>query len=153
LLLGATLDLLSGPDLVRDANRSLTAAETDIFASAVFSRSRLHSLAGWSFLRLWPMSLKNKRPVCFLLTQHWLSQLGAVLLASALISWLFVLPQHIRGRADNPYIGIVVFLVLPAIVFTGSLLVPVGFYLSKRQICSVCLRRFVGNHGYSNKHQ
>jgi hypothetical protein len=41
---------------------------------------------------------------------------GRGLLASALISWLFVLPQHIRGHADNSYIGIVVFLVLPATV-------------------------------------
>jgi hypothetical protein len=82
------------------------------------------------------MSPNRKRPVWFLLTQHWLSLVGVALLASALISWLFVLPQHIRGHADNPYIGIVVFLVLPAIFFTGLLLVPVGVYLSKRQIRS-----------------
>ena len=36
--------------------------------------------------------------------------------------------------SDNPYVGIVVFLVLPAIFFTGLLLIPVGVYLSKRQI-------------------
>ncbi len=82
------------------------------------------------------MSPNSKRPVWFLLTQHWLSLLGVALLASALISWLFVLPQHIRGHADNPYIGVIVFLVLPAIFFTGLLLVPVGVYLSKRQIRS-----------------
>ena len=56
------------------------------------------------------------------------------LVATALISWLFVLPQQIRGHADNPYVGIVVFLVIPAIFFTGLLLIPVGVYLSKRQI-------------------
>ena len=80
------------------------------------------------------MSPNSKRPVWFLLTQHWLSLLGVALLVSALISWLFVLPQQIRGHADNPYVGIVVFLVLPTIFFTGLLLVPVGVYLSKRQI-------------------
>src|SRR6476646_3430922 len=76
----------------------------------------------------------SKRPAWFLLTQHWLSLLGAALVATALISWLFVLPQQIRGHVDNPYVGIVVFLVIPAIFFTGLLLIPVGVYLSKRQI-------------------
>jgi hypothetical protein len=59
---------------------------------------------------------------------------GRALVATALISWLFVLPQQIRGHVDNPYVGIVVFLVIPAIFFTGLLLIPVGVYLSKRQI-------------------
>src|SRR5208282_1967092 len=76
----------------------------------------------------------SKRPAWFLLTRHWLSLLGLALLATALISWLFVLPQQIRGHVDNPYVGIVIFLVLPAIFFTGLLLIPVGVYLNKRRI-------------------
>jgi len=80
------------------------------------------------------MDPSSKRPVWFLLTQHWLSLLGVALIATALISWLFVLPQQIRGHADNPYVGIVVFLVLPAVFFSGLLLIPVGVYLSKRRI-------------------
>src|SRR5579863_3744281 len=82
------------------------------------------------------MNLNSKRPVWFVLTQHWLSLLGVALVATALISWLFVLPQQIRGHAENPYAGIVVFLVLPAIFFAGLLLIPVGVYLSKCQIRS-----------------
>lgn len=80
------------------------------------------------------MSATNKRPAWFLLTQHWLSLLGVALVGTALISWLFVLPQQIRGHVDNPYLGIVVFLALPAIFFAGLLLIPVGAYLSRRQI-------------------
>jgi hypothetical protein len=80
------------------------------------------------------MSVTNSRPTWFLLTQHWLSLLGGALLGTALISWLFVLPLQIRGHASNPYIGIIVFLILPAIFFLGLALVPVGVYLSKRQI-------------------
>ena len=80
------------------------------------------------------MGTTSDKPAWFLLTQHWLSLLGLALVATALISWLFVLPQQIRGHVDNPYVGIVVFLVLPAIFFTGLLLIPVGVYLSKRQI-------------------
>jgi NapC/NirT cytochrome c family, N-terminal region len=68
------------------------------------------------------------------LTRHWLSLLGMALVATAVISWLFVLPQQVRGHADNPYVGILVFLILPAIFFAGLALVPIGVYLSKRQI-------------------
>jgi len=80
------------------------------------------------------MNSPNKRPAWFLLTRHWMSLVGVALVATALISWLFVLPQQIRGHVDNPYVGILVFLILPAIFFTGLLLIPVGVYLSKRQI-------------------
>jgi len=86
------------------------------------------------FFRGESMNATTKRPVWFLLTQHWLSLLGLALVATALISWLFVLPQQIRGHVENPYVGIVVFLILPAIFFTGLLLIPVGVYLSKHQI-------------------
>src|SRR5205807_1192977 len=80
------------------------------------------------------MGITSEKPAWFVLTRHWLSLLGVALLATALISWLFVLPQQVRGHVDNPYVGIVVFLVLPAIFFTGLALVPIGVYLSKRQI-------------------
>ena len=92
------------------------------------------------------MGATSERPAWFLLTRHWLSLLGLALLATALISWLFVLPQQIRGHADNPYVGILVFLVLPAIFFTGLALVPIGVYLSKRQI-----RRGLSEEGFDRK--
>src|SRR5947209_9277968 len=75
-----------------------------------------------------------KTPVWFVLTQHWLSLVGLALFASALISWLFVLPLQIRGHVDNPYIGILVFLILPLLFFSGLALVPIGVFLSKRHI-------------------
>src|SRR5690349_24502308 len=80
------------------------------------------------------MNTPNNRPAWFLLTRHWVSLLGLALLATAGISYLFVLPLHVRGHVDNPYIGIVVFLVLPIIFFAGLALIPIGVYLSKRQI-------------------
>ena len=80
------------------------------------------------------MSDTSSRPVWFLLTQHWLSLLGFALVATALISWLFVLPQQLRGHFDNPYIGVIVFLVIPLIFFVGLALIPVGIYISKRRI-------------------
>jgi hypothetical protein len=80
------------------------------------------------------VSASSERPTWFLLTQQWLSLLGVALVATALISLLFVLPQQVRGHVDNPYIGILVFLVLPAIFFAGLALIPIGVYLGKRKI-------------------
>jgi len=80
------------------------------------------------------MEVTKARPAWFLLTQHWVSLLCSALVATALHSWRFVLPLQIRGHASNPYVGIIVFLVLPVVLFTGLILVPIGIYLSKRQI-------------------
>src|SRR5258708_16115574 len=76
----------------------------------------------------------TKGPSCLALHRHWLSLDGAALVTTAVISWLFVLPLQFRGHANNPYVGIVVFLILPAIFFVGLLSMPVGVYLARRQI-------------------
>jgi nitrate/TMAO reductase-like tetraheme cytochrome c subunit len=39
-----------------------------------------------------------------------------------------------RGHVDNPYVGIILFLILPMIFFTGLALIPLGIYLSRRGI-------------------
>ena len=80
------------------------------------------------------MNAASSRPAWFVLTRHWLSLAGVALVTTAGISWLFVLPQQIRGHVSNPYIGIIVFLILPIVFFLGLALIPIGVYLSKRQI-------------------
>jgi hypothetical protein len=92
------------------------------------------------------MAATSERPAQFVLARYWLSLLGVALLATAVISWLFVLPQQVRGHVENPYAGILVFLILPAIVFAGLALVLVGACLSERQI-----RRGPSEEGTSNK--
>ena len=78
-------------------------------------------------------SLSN-RPAWFMLTRHWLSLAGVALVTTAGLSWLFILPIQLRGHVENPYIGIVVFLILPAAFFAGLALIPIGLYLAKRRI-------------------
>ena len=73
------------------------------------------------------------RPFLILVTSHWLSLLGTGLVGTALISWLFVLPLRVRGHVDNPYIGIVVFMVVPMILIAGLVMVPVGVWLVRRR--------------------
>src|SRR5215472_1507916 len=80
------------------------------------------------------MNPTPKTPGWFLLTRHWLSLVGAGLVTTAGISWLFVLPNEVRGHADNPYVGIIDFLILPIVFFTGLALIPIGIYLGKHQI-------------------
>jgi len=75
-----------------------------------------------------------KRPAWFLLTRHWLSLVGVALVTTAGISWLFVLPQQIRGQVDNPYVGIIVYLILPMVFVAGLALIPIGAFLSRRRI-------------------
>lgn len=77
-----------------------------------------------------------QRPAWFLMTQHWVSLLGAAMVTTAVLSWLFVLPQEVRAHGANPYVGIVIFLLLPAVFFAGLALIPLGIYLARRKIRS-----------------
>ena len=80
------------------------------------------------------MTTTSKTPSWYLLTRHWVSLLGVALIVTAAISSLFVGHNEIRGHASNPYLGIVLLVILPAIFFSGLALVPLGVYLSKRAI-------------------
>ena len=66
------------------------------------------------------MNSTIKWPSWILLNRHWLSLVGVALVTTAVISWLFVLPLRIRGHVDHPYVGIVIFLLLPAL-FSATL--------------------------------
>jgi hypothetical protein len=75
-----------------------------------------------------------KRPILVLLASHWISMLGTALVTLAGFSWLFLLPTNLRGTVGNPYIGILLFIILPAIFFAGLALIPIGVFLAKRKI-------------------
>jgi nitrate/TMAO reductase-like tetraheme cytochrome c subunit len=76
------------------------------------------------------------RPYLVLLTSHWVSMLGAALVTLAGCSWLFVLPSHLRGHVDNPYIGLLIFIVIPIVFFLGLTLIPIGVALAKRRVAT-----------------
>ena len=80
------------------------------------------------------MPQADKRPVLELLTSSWVSLLGAALVTTASFSWLFVVPLHLRGHAENPYIGILVFLIIPIVFALGLLLIPLGIFLARRRV-------------------
>ena len=83
------------------------------------------------------MSDDSKRPILVLLTSHWVSMLGVALVTTAGFSWLFVLPMEFQGHTSNPYIGIVVFILIPIIFVLGLILIALGIFLARRRIRSV----------------
>jgi len=74
------------------------------------------------------------RSIFVLLTSHWLTMAGVALVTLAGFSWIFVLPASLRGRVDNPYIGLLVFIAIPAVFFAGLILIPIGIALGKRRV-------------------
>jgi hypothetical protein len=80
---------------------------------------------------------QQDRPFLVLLTSHWISMLGVSLVTLAGCSWLFVLPAHLRGHVDNPYIGLLIFIAIPIAFFLGLALIPIGVALAKRRVTAV----------------
>ncbi len=80
------------------------------------------------------MSWFRNRPVVDILTGHWLSMAGTALVTLAGFSWLFLLPMHISGHANDPYIGLLMFVALPLLFFTGLILIPIGVALGRRRV-------------------
>ena len=60
--------------------------------------------------------------------------LGVALVTTAGFSWLFTLPTQLRGNANNPYIGIVVFILIPIVLVAGLVLIGLGVLLARKRI-------------------
>ena len=67
------------------------------------------------------------------LSNNWISLAGVVIVTTATVFWLFLLPVTLRGETENPYIGILAFLVLPAPFFAGLVLIPLGIWLKRKR--------------------
>ena len=59
---------------------------------------------------------------------------GATLVTVAGFTWLFVLPTQLRGYAENPHAGIMLFIILPVLFIVGLALIPIGAFLARRHI-------------------
>src|SRR5262245_49284647 len=81
-------------------------------------------------------AVSGSRPISVVLTSHWLSLAGTIVVTTAGFLWLFALPAQARGHVDNPYTGIVLFLALPALFFVGLALIPIGAALGRRRIAA-----------------
>jgi hypothetical protein len=69
------------------------------------------------------------RTLLSLAVVHWLTSIGVVLTtASAAVFLLLVFQQF-----ENPYIGIIVFVVIPSVFVLGLILMPIGLVLAARR--------------------
>jgi nitrate/TMAO reductase-like tetraheme cytochrome c subunit len=80
------------------------------------------------------MTLKPDRSILTIITGHWLSMLGAFFVTTAAICWVLALPAQARGHVANPYIGILLFVILPILFVGGLALIPAGVYLGRRNV-------------------
>ena len=67
------------------------------------------------------------------LSNDWISLIGVVIVTTATVFWLFLLPFSLRGEVSHPYIGILVFMALPAIFILGLILIPIGIVHRRRR--------------------
>jgi len=67
------------------------------------------------------------------LSNNWISLAGVVIVTTATIFWLFLLPVTLRGEVHNPYVGILSFLILPGPFFLGLILIPLGMWIQRKR--------------------
>jgi len=67
------------------------------------------------------------------LSSNWLSRIGVVLVTSATVLWIYMLPTILRGQIHHPYVGLLTFVALPGVFMTGLLLIPVGIIWRRRR--------------------
>lgn len=67
------------------------------------------------------------------LSNNWISLIGVVITTVGGVTWLLLLPTTLRGAHLHPYIGIVIYLLLPMLFLLGLLLIPIGIYWNRRR--------------------
>jgi hypothetical protein len=81
---------------------------------------------------LWDKIRHGLEPVVYL-SNNLLSLAGVVLTTTSAVFWLFLLPSTLQHEVDNPYTGILTFLMLPAVFFGGLILMPLGLVWNRRR--------------------
>jgi hypothetical protein len=66
------------------------------------------------------------------LSNNFVSLVGVVLATIGGVTWLLLLPTSIRGGYLHPYLGILVYLLLPGLFILGLVLIPLGLYWNRR---------------------
>lgn len=66
------------------------------------------------------------------LSNNPLSLAGVIIVTTAAVFLIFLIPNILGGKFDNPYWGILIFVILPAVFFLGLVLIPLGILLRRR---------------------
>lgn len=76
------------------------------------------------------------------LANNWISRIGVLLVTTAGVLWLFLLPTYLQGHAGSAYIGILLFLILPMAFFAGLGLIPFGIFLMRKRHAAEASAKF-----------
>ena len=63
-----------------------------------------------------------------------ISRIGVALTTASALLFLFLLAALTAGFLQNPYSGLVVFVLVPALFVVGLLLIPVGLRIERRRV-------------------
>lgn len=78
------------------------------------------------------MNLREQFSPLVHLSNNWVSLIGVIAVTTGAVCWFFALPLTLAGSPSHPYVGILVFMILPAIFFGGLILIPLGMFLRQR---------------------
>jgi NapC/NirT cytochrome c family, N-terminal region len=68
------------------------------------------------------------------LSDNWISLIGVVLVTTSAVLWFLLLPVTAGVGVQNPYLGILLYLVLPGAFFLSLLLIPLGVVRKRRRL-------------------
>ncbi|HEX2327238.1 MAG TPA: cytochrome C [Candidatus Angelobacter sp.] len=71
------------------------------------------------------------RPLVYL-SNNVLSLTGVVIVTTATLLWLYFLQVTIRGNIPHPYLGILIYLLIPGLFILGLILIPLGIWWNRR---------------------
>jgi hypothetical protein len=63
-----------------------------------------------------------------------ISAVGVTLATAAGVVFLFLIAVDVLGYLENPYVGILVFVLVPAVFLLGLLLIPIGLAIERRRV-------------------
>jgi len=78
-----------------------------------------------------PSTDPSERPPFF---KNWLSLAGAVIVAGSVFSFVLLMVLDLFAPRQNPYVGILTWVIAPAFFILGSSLIVLGWLLSRRQL-------------------
>jgi hypothetical protein len=65
--------------------------------------------------------------------RHWISAIGVALTTASALLFLFLIALDLLGFLQNPYVGIIIFVIVPALFVVGLVFIPAGLWLERRQ--------------------
>jgi len=67
-----------------------------------------------------------------LITRHWISMVGSVIALATAVLMILLFGMELSGFKGGPYLGILTYLILPAVLLLGLVLIPVGVLRKSR---------------------